>query len=140
MKKLKENMLNVGLFLLAITFNPITVLIFVLIGASGCSKPEQNTIVWRVAYINTDLKLQDYVHNTSENGCKCRHQPYAFGSDFYEMPYSLKDSTRVIDKFYDFKDKESYIVYEAYPYCKQEDWVPVESWEDRKMLTVRSFA
>lgn len=34
MKKLKENMLNVGLFLLAITFNPITLLLFVLIGAS----------------------------------------------------------------------------------------------------------
>ena len=34
MKKLKENILDVGLFLLAITFNPITVLVLVLIGAN----------------------------------------------------------------------------------------------------------
>tara|TARA_Y100000310_G_scaffold166081_1_gene165788 strand:+ start:346 stop:453 length:108 start_codon:yes stop_codon:yes gene_type:complete len=34
MEKLRDNIENVGLFLLAITFNPVTVLIFVLIGAS----------------------------------------------------------------------------------------------------------
>ncbi len=138
MKKLRENILDVGLFLLAITFNPITVLVFVIIGASGCTKPEKNNIVWRVSYINTNLKMQDYIHSTTEKGCKCRYMPYAFGSDFYELPDSAMDSVGAVNKFYEFKDKETYVVYQAYPYCKIEEWYPIEDWEERKLITVRS--
>jgi|3_EtaG_2_1085321.scaffolds.fasta_scaffold79998_3 hypothetical protein len=143
MKKIKENILDVGLFLLAITFNPITLVIFVLIGASGCSRDYANVatdegVIWRVAYIDMNLKMEDYIHSTSENGCKCAHMPYMFSSDYLEIPISIIDSSAAIKRFYDFKDKETYVVYEAYPYCKTKDWEVVKDSDDRKLLTVRS--
>lgn len=143
MKKLRENILDIGLFLLAITFNPITLLIFILIGASGCSRDYTNQsgddgVIWRVAYINTNLKMQDYIHSTTESGCRCGHMPYMFSSDYLEIPKSTIDSSTAIERFYDFKDKETYIVYEAYPYCKTKDWEVVKDSDDRKLLTVRS--
>jgi hypothetical protein len=135
MKKfIKENM----------SWKRITILTLVLAGAAISlhlySKDEKNTgnIIWRVSYINTNLKKQDYIHSTTENGCRCSYMPYEFGSDFYELHLdSVIDSTSAINRFYDFKDEETYVVYQAYPYCKVEDWGAPEDWADRKLITAR---
>ena len=126
-----------------LSWQKITILTLVLTGAAISlhlySKDEKDTgIIWRVAYINTNLKLQDYVHSTSEKGCKCKYQPYEFNSGFYGLPDSTADSLAAINRFYEFKDRATYVVYEAYPYCKEEDWYPIENWRDRKKITVRS--
>ena len=132
-----------------LSWQKITILTLVLTGAAISlhlySKDEKDTgdeketsdIIWRVAYINTNLKMQDYIHSTTENGCRCGHMPYMFSSKYLEMPRSAIDSSAAIKRFYDFKDKETYVVYEAYPYCKTEDWKAADV-EDDKLLTIRS--
>tara|TARA_R100000789_G_C2981231_1_gene143527 strand:+ start:356 stop:913 length:558 start_codon:yes stop_codon:yes gene_type:complete len=161
MKKLnRNNWEDVGLFLLAITFNPITVVILVLIGIVGCTSPSgeyakarercedkctsinslrsNDNIIWRVSYIDTDAKIEDYIHSTSKNGCKCSYQPYEFRQEYFEMVNLADDSVAVVDRFRKSYPKTSNVVYEVYPYCKVKDWATVETFDDNDLLTIRN--
>lgn len=85
----------------------------------SCSKKEQGT-VWKVAFIDTYIKSQDYVYNFEGKGCRCSHSPYLFGSTFYKEPLGI-DSLSLVNKFRETYD-EGYIPYAVYAYCSVEDW------------------
>ena len=87
---------------------------------SSCKKEEQGTM-WKVAFIDTHIKSQDYIHNPEEEGCHCGYQPYLMGSTFYKEPIGV-DSLYMVDKFRQTYD-EGYIPYAVYPYCSADDWV-----------------
>lgn len=93
-------------------------LISILSLLSSCEKKEQGT-VWKVAFIDTHIKSQDYIHNSDDKGCKCGHQPYLFGSTFYHELST--DSITMVNKFRQTYD-EGYIPYAVYPYCSADDW------------------
>jgi len=92
--------------------------LIVCILLSSCKKEEQGTM-WKLAFIDTHIKSQDYIHNLEGKGCHCGYQPYLFGSTFYHELNA--DSMTMINKFYETYDT-GYILYAVYPYCSADDW------------------
>ena len=95
-------------------------------------------VVWKVGYVDPEHKLQDYVYSTSEKGCRCGQQPYAFSSAYLELPGSFKDSSLAIERFHELYSKSN-LVHEAYPYCLVKDWEELDDkGEDGYLLTDRT--
>ena len=96
-----------------------------------------HNIIWRIGYLDTDDKVEDYIHSESENGCRCTLQPYEFDNQYFEMMSPADDSVAAVNKFRKLFSKTSYIVYEAYPYCKAKDWATQETFEEKNRITKR---
>jgi hypothetical protein len=96
-----------------------------------------HNIIWRIGYIDTENRLEDYIHSTSKNGCKCSYRPFEFDNQYFEMMDPADDSVAAVNKFRGVFPKASYLVYEAYPYCKVKDWATQETFEEKNRITKR---
>ena len=119
-------------------FSVLMVTTFVAILFTSCTKKKQpKTIIWKVSYVDTTIKLQDYVYSTFEGSCKCEQQPYHFNTAYLEIPIMYKDSSRAVSRFYELYSNSS-LIYEAYPYCEVADWEDLNKKENGSLLTVRN--
>ena len=117
---------------------------FVAILLTSCKKKEVNilsaegAIVWKVVYVNPEVKSPDYVYNILESDVKYGQIPYEFSTAYLELPRIYTDSSSAIARFYQLYS-ESNLVYEAYPYCLVEDWYKLDDeGEEGYLLTERS--
>jgi len=125
-------------------FSLLMIATFVAIVLTSCKKEEVNilsaegAIVWKVGYVNSELRLQDYTYNTSGRGGKYGQIPYEFGTAYIELPRIYTDSSSAIIRFHQLHS-ESNLVYEAYPYCLVEDWYKLDDeGEEGYLLSERS--
>ena len=117
---------------------------FVAIVLTSYKKEEVNIIsaegavIWKVGYVESELKLQDYIYNTSEKGGKYGQIPYEFSTAYLELPRIYTDSSSAIARFHQLYS-ESNLVYEAYPYCLVEHWYKLDDeGEEGYLLSERS--
>jgi hypothetical protein len=110
---------RVKTFLRDVRFVIVCILVISILSLlSSCKKKEQGTM-WKVAFIDTHIKSQDYIYNFEGKGCKCGYQPYLLGSTFYKE--LVTDSIAMVNKFHQTYD-DGYILYAVYPYCSADDW------------------
>lgn len=120
-----------------VLFSLLMIATFVAIVLISCKKEEVNilsaegAIVWRVVYVNPEVKSPDYVYNILESDVKYGQIPYEFGTAFIELPKIYTDSSSAITRFYQLYS-ESNLVWQAYPYCLIEDWDKFEEDDEGK--------
>jgi len=119
-------------------FSVLMIATFVAILFISCTEKEQpKAIIWKVSYVDTTIKLKDYIYSTSEGSCRCGYQAYHFDTEYLEIPTMYKDSSRAVSRFYELYSKSN-LIYEAYPYCEVADWEDLNKKENGSLLTVRN--